>query len=131
VTVAASTDSSTAARRRRVRAAVAAVAVAGVLTAFALSIVGDRRGLDGEVSRSFEAVAGDHDAGAAQLAPLRCVKTSLNFYDCSVSLSRGDDEPATVHYRLALRDDGCWTARLTAPVLASTRFDELSGCVND
>jgi hypothetical protein len=100
---------------------VALLAVFGVLT---IGVVKARRPIDGRVTTSFEAVA--RRTGT----PLGCRKTTVDFYDCSTRLRtprrlRGME----VHFKLWLRDDGCWGAPAILRIAASARPRALQGCL--
>jgi hypothetical protein len=106
--------------------AVAAVIVAllAVFAALAAGVVKARRPIDRRVTTSFEAVA--RRTGT----PLGCRKTTVDFYDCSTRLRtprrmRG----MQVHFKLWLRDDGCWNAPAIRRIATSARPRPLHGCL--
>jgi hypothetical protein len=117
--------------------AVKGTALALVLVAvFALvtvSVVRARDPIDDSVSHSFDSRALKRAAEGATIHPLGCRKRSLNYYDCSATVTPGAPRgaPPQVTYRLVLRDDGCWTATGKSPGVPATLPGVIQSCLED
>ena len=100
------------------RWAVAAVVVAtvAVFTAITVSLVDARRPLDGRVSRSFDVAVPKHFGASAGARSRGCRKERPYFYRCSATVHPPHRAVSTVHWRVLLRDDGCWMTLLAQPV---------------
>jgi hypothetical protein len=118
------------AQRRLLAPVVLALALAGVFAAISLSVVHGRRGLDREVARSFGDVASKLGGPKQVAVPQGCRKFRVDYYDCVAHVRPVRRRAGmTVHFRLALRDGGCWTARAVVPAATRARFRRLEGCI--
>jgi hypothetical protein len=98
----------------RIAVAVTVVVIAGVFAAVAVSVVDVRRNLDERVNRSFDATA-SRVAGTAAADPAGCIRQRLYYYYCGVDVALPKRPSDSVHWRLVLRDDGCWSATVVPP----------------
>jgi hypothetical protein len=120
----------------RTAVAAAALALVAVFAAITVSVVNARRPLDGAVAKSFDSTASQVRARAATVSPHGCHSTQLDFYACRAVVGRRHRGAAlSLLYRLALTDDGCWTAiawpvgaAAAAPPPLRTRLARLRGC---
>jgi hypothetical protein len=128
--MATSIEPRTAGRARYRLLAAVVLALAGVFAAIALSVVHERRGLDRDVARSFAGVASKLGGPRQVATPQGCRKLRVDYYDCVARVRRIRRQTGmTVHFRLALRDNGCWTAPVIVPQVARARFRPLQGCI--
>jgi hypothetical protein len=111
-------------------AAAAGLVLVGVFAVISLSVVHGRRSLDTDVLNSFAVVASGLSGPKRAVIPNGCRKQRVNYYDCSADVRPTRRGRAVVfHFRLALRDDGCWNAPVARPRAARTYFRPLEGCI--
>jgi hypothetical protein len=111
------------------------IATVAVFTAITVSLVHARRPLDRHVSQSFDLVIPKHFGATASVRSGGCFKERLYFYQCSAAVHPRHHPVSTVHWRLLLHDDGCWTALLEEPLppaaalgAATPRVNTFVGC---
>jgi hypothetical protein len=105
------------------RGIAAALVLAAVFAVIVVSVVDARGPLDAAVTRSFERVAAGADG-----VPLGCEKTSYDYYDCGLRVSRRGTPVVTFTYRLLLGDGGCWVT-LSEPIPPRPAPPQLQGCI--
>ena len=107
-----------------------ATALVAVFAAIAVSVVRERDSLDPAVEASFLSAFPRGAVPGAVSEPLGCRKTSLSFYDCMARVRvRRRAGFGTVHYRLWLKEDGCWTTTITSPRRPPPGFVLPRGCI--
>jgi hypothetical protein len=110
--------------------AAAVVALVCVFAALAVSVVDARKPLDGQVARSFRAVAPALGGITTVARSPGCTKTSVDWYYCPVEVrGRRSKSGETVYYQMLLQDDGCWNAAVLRPIAAKQRYPALHGCI--
>jgi hypothetical protein len=114
--------------------AVVLVALTAVFAAIALSVVDARRPFDKQVVESFTAALSRAQPQAVETA-LGCRKERVDFYNCAAALRHPRRRRSlTVHYRVWLRGDLCWSAQRLSPLQpeflrAGLRRGALEGCL--